>query len=85
WLNESGLPGAVVEGTERLYRLGNLVLFVTCGTGYGFVPVRYGSPPEVALITLRSVAAEVEDAPDTAVVDTLIEQYEQSVADSAAN
>jgi hypothetical protein len=85
WLNQEGLPGAMVEGTQRLYRLANLVLFVTCGTGYGFVPVRYGSPPEVALITLRSVAAEAEEAPDTVVVDTLIEQYEQSVADSAAN
>ena len=81
WLNSEALPGATVEGAERLYRLGNMVLFVTCGTGYGFVPIRFGAPPEVALITLHSVLPSDPASADTVVVDTLIEQYERSMAD----
>ena len=83
WVNEQALPGAAVEGAERLYRLANMVMFVTCGTGYGFVPVRFGAPPEVALSTLRSVVAPSAEAPsDTLRVDSLLQQYEESIADT---
>lgn len=81
WLNSEALPGALVDGAERLYRIGPMVLFVTCGTGYGFVPVRFGAPPEVALITLRSVGAPEED-PSAAPPDTLMQQFEESLADT---
>ncbi len=80
WLNSEALPGALVDGAERLYRIGPMVLFVTCGTGYGFVPVRFGAPPEVALITLRSVGAP-ED-PGAAAPDTLLQQFEESLGDT---
>ena len=80
WLNSEALPSALVDGAERLYRIGPMVLFVTCGTGYGFVPVRFGAPPEVALITLRSVAAPEEDP--AAAPDTLMQQFEESLADT---
>lgn len=82
WLNREGLPGAVVDGTDRLYRIGPMVLFVTCGVGYGFVPVRFGYPPEVALITLRSVGA-AEEEPEPAAPDTLLLQFEESLRDTA--
>jgi uncharacterized protein len=81
WLNAEALPFAVVEDAERLYRIGSMVLFVTCGTGYGFVPVRFGAPPEVALITLRSVGAPEEEA--AAEPDTLMQQFEESLGDTA--
>lgn len=86
WLNSEAIPSAVVEGAERLYRIGQMVMFVTCGTGYGFIPVRFGAPPEVAIVTLRSVEAETagEDARDAAV-DTLLEQYESSLEDTTSN
>lgn len=46
-------PGGAIEGTERLFRVQGQTLLVTCGTGYGFVPLRFGSPPEVPILTLR--------------------------------
>lgn len=75
WLNSEALPAAVVDGAERMYRVGTMVMFVTCGTGYGFVPVRFGAPPEVALITLRSVGATEEESDAGALPDTLLEQF----------
>lgn len=79
WLNSEGLPGAVVPNTERLYLLEDMVLFVTCGVGYGFVPVRFGSPPEVALVTLRriDVGAAAAQPADSVDMDTLIARYER--------
>lgn len=68
WFNEEAFPAAVVEGAERLYRIGPMVLFISCGTGYGFVPVRYGAPPEVAMVTLLRVGASAEEG-DSAAVD----------------
>lgn len=81
WLNSEGLPGAVVDGAERLYRIGPMVLFVTCGVGYGFVPVRFGYPPEVALITLRGVGGGGEEEV-VAEPDTLLQQFEESLRDT---
>lgn len=67
WVNEEALPAAVVQGTERLYRIGPMVMFVTCGTGYGFVPVRYGAAPEVAMVTLLRVGASAEEGEEAPV------------------
>ncbi|HYJ80316.1 MAG TPA: hypothetical protein VEW03_11965, partial [Longimicrobiaceae bacterium] len=54
-------------------------LFATCGTGYGFVPVRFGAPPEVALVTLRAVGGvpRSDSAGAQADVDSLIRTYQQ--------
>jgi len=84
WVNTTLLPAARVPGTERLYRVDGNGLFITCGTGYGFVPVRLGAPPEVALVTLRRpVAAEAQASPDSsnAALDSLLQVY-QARADS---
>jgi hypothetical protein len=84
WVNTTLLPTSRVRGTERLYRVGGNGLFITCGTGYGFVPVRLGSPPEVALVTLRRpVTAEPTVSPDSsnAALDSLLQVY-QARADS---
>jgi hypothetical protein len=59
-------------------------MFVTCGTGYGFVPVRFGAPPEVALVTLHPVlppnAAGAADSAaaraDSISMDTLLRRYQ---------
>lgn len=84
WVNTTQLPGSRIPGTDRLYRVDGNGLFITCGTGYGFVPVRLGAPPEVALITLRRpVSAEPTASPDSsnAALDSLLQVY-QARADS---
>lgn len=53
WLNTEVLPGADAPATDRLRRIGNASLFVTCGVGHSYLPARFGGVPEVALITLR--------------------------------
>lgn len=57
------LQGFQVEGVERLYRVRGNPLFITCGTGYTFVPVRLSAPAEALLITLRGPPQPVQ--PDT--------------------
>jgi uncharacterized protein len=54
-LEEGPLANLRVPRTRRLFRSGQSVLFITCGTGYSFVPARWGSPPEVAIVTLQRV------------------------------
>jgi uncharacterized protein len=83
WLNTAVFPGTPEPDRTRIYRIRGATLFVTCGVGYGYVPVRYGAPPEVAIVTLRAVggAAEAGDAgaegaeADAADVDSLIRQF----------
>lgn len=53
WLNSEVFPFAQGSNAQRIYRVRGATLFVTCGVGYTFVPVRFGAPPEVALVTLR--------------------------------
>lgn len=81
WVNAEQLPGSRLPGAERLYRANGNGLFITCGVGYGFVPVRLGAPPEVALVTLRrpAVPGRGEAAPDSssAALDSLLRVYEQ--------
>jgi hypothetical protein len=78
WVNTTLFPGSLVPGTSRLYRVNGNGLFVTCGVGYSFVPVRLGAPPEVALITFRR-AADATQRPDTAsaALDSLLRVYGQ--------
>ena len=79
WLNEQSLPANVVRGVPRLYRFGKTVMFVTCGVGYGFLPVRFGYPPEIALVTLhvsgRAQAAVTPQAADSMNIDSLLRRY----------
>ncbi len=78
WLRAEALPGAAVDGVDRLFRADGNTLFVTCGVGFSFVPARLSAPPEVALITLQStLPAPVAADPDTAAVpDSLLRRFE---------
>ncbi|HEX2190293.1 MAG TPA: metallophosphoesterase [Longimicrobiaceae bacterium] len=86
WVNTQQLPGALLPGADRLYRVDGNGLFITCGVGYTFVPVRLGAPPEVALVTLRRPAGAADDEParrgPDAAIDSLLRVYGQS-GDSA--
>ena len=85
WLNSEGLPGSVVPEVPRLYRVERMVMFVTCGVGYGFVPIRFGAPPEVAMITLRPIGMGIAPgaAPqDSVSIDTLIERFQRDTTRS---
>ena len=78
WFNSEVLPGTPDPARTRIYRVRGSTLFITCGVGFGYVPVRYGAPPEVALITLRGVGTVA--APDSAGaggvnVDSLIQTF----------
>jgi predicted MPP superfamily phosphohydrolase len=91
WFNTQVLPGTANPGTTRIWRVRGSTLFATCGLGYSYVPVRFGHPPEIALITLRAVGpppAKTDSAaarqPD---VDSLIQVFQQrdtTKRDSAA-
>ncbi|MDP9349523.1 MAG: metallophosphoesterase [Gemmatimonadota bacterium] len=85
WVNTELIPSPSlrIPGTDRLYRVDGNGLFITCGVGYGFVPVRLGAPPEVALITLRRVGpATPADTTRRPSVDSLLQQYEQTPVDA---
>lgn len=90
WFNSEVLPGTPNPGTTRIYRVRGSTLFTTCGIGYSFVPVRFGHPPEVALVTLRAVGGGTQQAAtDSAAaaqanVDSLIQVFQQrDTADTA--
>jgi predicted MPP superfamily phosphohydrolase len=84
WLANEVLPGAAVPGAPQLFRIDDSVMFVTCGIGYGFIPARFGSPPQVALVTLHPYVppASRPARADTGSVDSLLERYQRQ--DSAA-
>ena len=71
WLRGEALPQLAVEGVERLFYREGTALFVTCGVGYGFVPLRFGAAPEVPIVTLaaRGGAAEDEGATDLPLIN----------------
>lgn len=79
WLNTEVFPGTPDPANTRIYRVRGSTLFVTCGVGFGYVPVRFGAPPEVAMITLRGAgnvaAADSARAPGAVNVDSLIQQF----------
>jgi predicted MPP superfamily phosphohydrolase len=85
WLTSTAIPGALVPGTQRLFRFGRTVMFVTCGLGYGFIPVRFGAPPEIAMVTLHPVGGPKPAAQpkDTLSIDSLIRAYQRR--DTAAD
>ena len=86
WFNSEVLPGTPNPASTRIYRVRGSTLFVTCGVGFGYVPVRYGSPPEVAMITLRGVGTVVPQdsarAPGAVNVDSLIQSFTPEAADA---
>lgn len=61
WLREEALPMADTVVGDRFFRVGERSLFVTCGTGYTFIPARFRKPPEVAMVTLRRIAAMLDE------------------------
>jgi hypothetical protein len=87
WLNTEVLPGTPNPAVTRIYRVRGSTLFVTCGVGFGYVPVRFGAPPEVAMITLRgagtTAAADSTRGPGAVNVDSLIQQFTPDSAPSA--
>jgi predicted MPP superfamily phosphohydrolase len=88
WFNTEVLPGTANPATTRIYRVRGSTLFVTCGLGYGYVPIRFGAPPEVAMITLRGVGgsakADSAQAPAGVNVDSLIQSFTPDTAGQAA-
>jgi uncharacterized protein len=91
WFNTQILTGTPNPDQTRIYRLRGATVFITCGVGYSFVPVRYGSPPEVALITLRGFGVSKADSARAALAappstDSLIDVYrgQDSVSRNAA-
>ncbi|MGH7458530.1 MAG: hypothetical protein ACREKN_05500 [Longimicrobiaceae bacterium] len=78
-LNQGPLGDYRVEGAERLYRVGANGLLLVCGSGFGFLPVRFAGPPEVALITLVGIADPEEAETFTAAdEDTIVEEIEEA-------
>jgi uncharacterized protein len=78
WFNTEVVPGTREPSRTRIYRLRGATTFITCGVGYSFVPVRFGSAPEVALITLRGFGTpESGDSTRAAAVstDSLVDVY----------
>ncbi|HEX8394515.1 MAG TPA: metallophosphoesterase [Longimicrobium sp.] len=79
WVNTELFPQETGVGTNRIYRVRGSTLFITCGVGFSFVPVRFGAPPEVALVTLRPVGGAAKrdsaSAPAPVNVDSLIQQF----------
>lgn len=84
WLNTEVFPGTSNPATTRIYRIRGATLFVTCGLGFGYVPVRFGAQAEVALITLRGVGNEADadsaQAPAGVNVDSLIQSFTPDTA-----
>jgi predicted MPP superfamily phosphohydrolase len=74
------IASAALPGVSRLFRFDRTVMFVTCGVGYSFVPVRFGAPPEVALITLhvsglRPATPADSTQADSLATDSLLQRY----------
>jgi predicted MPP superfamily phosphohydrolase len=91
WINTEVLPIANGSPTQRTYRINGHALFITCGLGYSFLPARFSTPPEVALVTLRSVPStprpDSAHAAAAANLDSLADAVQRRTAardDSAA-
>ena len=81
WLREEALPNGGVEGLDRVFQVLGSTVVVTCGVGYGFVPLRFGAAPEVPILTLRAAGGVA--APDSIVPDTLLERFQRQSTDTA--
>lgn len=78
WYNTEIFPSSRVGGADRLYRVRGNGVFISCGIGHTYVPVRLGAPPEVVLVTLRSVAAPASaDSAQVPNLDSLVQKYER--------
>lgn len=78
WFNTEVVPGTPSPTRTRIYRLRGTTTFITCGVGYSFVPIRFGSAPEVALVTLRGFGTpESSDSTLTRTMstDSLLDVY----------
>ncbi|MDB4949312.1 MAG: Metallophosphoesterase [Gemmatimonadetes bacterium] len=91
WINTEVLPIANGSPTQRTYRIHDNALFITCGVGYSFLPARFATPPEVALVTLRRVGSVAKPdsahAAQAANLDSLADAVQRRTAarnDSAA-
>jgi uncharacterized protein len=88
WVNTEVFPGTPEPDRRRIYRVRGATVFITCGVGFGYVPVRFGAPPEVAMITLRAVGAALEadadPAGDAADVDSLIRAFTPDAPEAEA-
>jgi hypothetical protein len=84
-VNTELYPGTPEPDKRRIFRVKGSTLFITCGVGYGFIPVRFGSPPEVAMVTLRGFSTKAAAdsaraaaaAPGEANVDSLLQVYQR--------
>ncbi|HEU0015003.1 MAG TPA: metallophosphoesterase [Longimicrobium sp.] len=79
WVNSEVFPGTPDPTRTRIWRIRGSTLFATCGVGYSFVPVRFGAPPEVAMVTLRRIDPAPSDTTGGAKpvnVDSLIEYFQ---------
>lgn len=79
WVRTLALPGAALGDFDRFFRMEGNTMFVTCGVGFSFMPVRLAAPPEVALITLQSVAPPTteQSSPDSvAIPDSIMQRYQ---------
>lgn len=84
WVRDELFPGGEVEGVERLFRVRSQTVLITCGLGFGYVPIRFGAPPEVPILTLRSLGTD-EDAAVLApemVEDSVIQRFQGAQEDS---
>lgn len=76
-------PGGLVEGVDRLFRVEGSTILITCGVGYGYLPLRFGSPPEVPILTLVGDQPPAPaDTTDSTVPDSLLEQFQSQSADT---
>lgn len=80
WLREAVFPNAHVEGLDQVFRVMGSTVLVTCGVGYGFVPLRYGAAPEVVMLTIIPLGGD-QGAEESAAgtgptpIDSLLEVY----------
>ncbi len=78
WLASEALPGGTIEGIGKAFRVQGGNVLVSCGLGFGFVPIRFGAAPEIPLVTLRAGGVEdtITTAPTGALADSLIQSYQ---------
>jgi uncharacterized protein len=82
WLRSEVLPNAGIAGIDRLFRVQGGTLLVTCGLGYGFVPIRFGAAPEVPILTVVRAGSRAAPEPRTIADDTLIQRFQGPPADT---
>lgn len=93
WVNTELFPGTPDPATRRIYLIRGNTMFITCGLGHSYVPVRFGAPPEIAMVTLRGFGSATRadsaatPANASAREDSLIQVYQRfdtAAADTTA-